>query len=167
MEKQEGPTSPAEGGPFSVCQPKRTRGTGAEDALGGSTVTAMELGDLVVGTAHVCGPDATLGQAAQVMRDAGHGSLGVVEGGRLIGLLTERDIVGAVADGCDIDDVVRNAMAPEPDVFAPSVDVFEAALWLLESGYRHLPVVEGGRLLGVVSVTNVLAAVLDSLEEEE
>ena len=115
----------------------------------------------------MCGPDTTLGEAAEAMRAAGHGSLGVVEGGTLIGLLTERDIVGALATGHDVDGAVRLAMTPDPDVFDPTVDVFEAAQWLLESGYRHLPVVHEGRLLGVVSVTDVLAGVVDSIEEEE
>jgi len=127
----------------------------------------MTLGDLVVGTAHVCGPETTLEEAAVAMRAAGHGALGVVEGGALIGLLTERDIVKAVAQGVRPDDVVRKVTTPDPDTFDRSVDVFEAAEWLLESGYRHLPVVENGRLLGVVSVTDVLGAVLDSVEEEE
>jgi CBS domain-containing protein len=127
----------------------------------------MTLGDLVVGTAHVCGPETTLEEAAAAMRAAGHGSLGVVEGGALIGLLTERDIVGGIGQGLAPNDVVRKVTTPDPDVFDPSVDVFEAAEWLLESGYRHLPVVENGRLLGVVSVTDVLGAVLDSVEEEE
>ncbi len=101
------------------------------------------------------------------MRAAGHGSLGVVEGGALIGLLTERDLVAGLASGLIASDFVRRAMTPEPDVFAPSVDVFEAAQWLLESGYRHLPVVESGRLLGVVSVTDVLSAVLESVELDD
>lgn len=127
----------------------------------------MTLGDLVVGTAHVCGPDTTLEEAAEAMRSAGHGSLGVVEGGSVIGLLTERDLVRGLAAGLTAQDVVRRAMTPDPDVFSPSVDVFEAAQWLLESGYRHLPVVEDGRLLGVVSVTDILGAVLDSIEEDD
>jgi CBS domain-containing protein len=127
----------------------------------------MTLGDLVTGTAHVCGPDTTLAEAAAAMRSAGHGSLGVVEGGSLIGLLTERDIISGIAEGLATDDVVRKVTSPDPDVFDPDVDVFEAAQWLLESGYRHLPVVENGRLLGVVSVTDVLGAVVDSVEVEE
>jgi CBS domain-containing protein len=64
--------------------------------------------------------------------------------------------------------VVRRWMTPDPDTFSADVDVFDAALWLLESGYRHLPVVsDAGHLLGVVSVTDVLSAVIESIDEEE
>ncbi len=116
----------------------------------------------------MCGPDTTIEDAAAAMSASGHGSLGVVEGGALVGVVTERDLVRALGAGHGAGDLVRRWMTPDPDVFDPGVDVFEAAQWLLESGYRHLPVVsESGRLLGVVSVTDVLAGVLDSIEEEE
>lgn len=128
----------------------------------------MTLADLVSGTAHVCGPQTTIEDAAAAMTAAGHGSLGVVEGGALVGVITERDLVRALGAGFGAGDLVRRWMTPDPDVFAPAVDVFDAAQWLLESGYRHLPVVSGeGLLLGVVSVTDVLAAVLESVDDEE
>ena len=128
----------------------------------------MTLADLVSGTAHVCGPQTTIEDAAAAMTAAGHGSLGVVEGGALVGVITERDLVRALGAGFGAGDLVRRWMTPDPDVFAPGVDVFDAAQWLLESGYRHLPVVSGeGLLLGVVSVTDVLAAVLESVDEED
>ena len=50
-------------------------------------------------------------------------------------------------------------MTPDPDVLSPEVEVRDAADWLLATGYRHLPVVEGGRLLGVVSIKDILWAV--------
>jgi CBS domain-containing protein len=128
----------------------------------------MTLADLVGGSAHVCGPDTTIEDAAAAMRASGHGSLGVVEGAELVGLLTERDLVRALGAGFGAGDLVRRWMTPDPDVFSPDVDVFSAAQWLLESGYRHLPVVsDEGRLLGVVSVTDVLSAVLASIEEDD
>jgi CBS domain-containing protein len=128
----------------------------------------MTLGDLVGTGAHVCGPETTLADAAGAMTGAGHGSLGVVEGGHVIGLITERDLVRAIAEGHEPRaEPVSRWMSADPDLFSPAVDVFDAAEWLLESGYRHLPVVEEGMLLGVVSVTDVLGAVLDALDEEE
>ncbi len=115
----------------------------------------------------MCGPDTTIEDAAAAMSASGHGSLGVVEGGALVGVVTERDLVRALGAGHGAGDLVRRWMTPDPDVFDPGVDVFEAAQWLLESGYRHLPVVsDGGRLLGVVSVTDVLSGVLDSIDED-
>ena len=47
-------------------------------------------------------------------------------------------------------------MTTDPDVFSPEIEVREAALWLMETGYRHLPVVEKGDLLGIVSVRDVM-----------
>ena len=52
-------------------------------------------------------------------------------------------------------------MTGSVDTFSPHVEVEEAALWLLESGYRHLPVVDGDRLLAILSIRDVLAAVVD------
>lgn len=128
----------------------------------------MTLADLVGGTAHVCGPETTIEEAAAAMSASGHGSLGVVEGGSLVGVITERDLVRALGAGFGAGDLVRRWMTPEPDVFSPDVDVFDAAQWLLESGYRHLPVVsDAGHVLGVVSVTDVLGAVIASIEEDD
>ncbi len=58
-------------------------------------------------------------------------------------------------------------MSADPDVFDARTDVFEAAEWLIESGYRHLPVVSGsGDLEGIVSLRDLVKALLESLEEE-
>ncbi|MGH8927900.1 MAG: CBS domain-containing protein, partial [Acidimicrobiia bacterium] len=63
----------------------------------------MILRDLVGSAAHVCGPQTSLREAAQAMHQKGHGSLGVVEGMTLLGLITERDLVRALATGIDPD----------------------------------------------------------------
>lgn len=100
------------------------------------------------------------------MAERGHGSVAVIDGRDLVGILTERDIVGALAAGVDIESTpVRDRMAVDPDVFGPDTDVFEAGEFLLESGYRHLPVVEDGVLLGVVSLRDLLGAVLAATDE--
>jgi CBS domain-containing protein len=122
----------------------------------------MEIGSLVGGTASVCGPDLTLVEAAQTMMGEGIGSLGVVEAGRLVGILTERDVLRAVAEGVDTSRAtVSEWMTPEPDCLTPDVDVNDAAEWLLATGYRHLPVMEGDTLLGIASIKDVLWAITD------
>lgn len=125
----------------------------------------MEIRTLIGGTATVCGPGVTLQEAAAMMMDAGIGSLGVIEGGRLVGILTDRDILQAVAEGVGGVALVEDWMTPEPDVLAPDVDVEDAADWLLATGYRHLPVVEEGRLVGVVSIKDVLWALKQTMDE--
>jgi CBS domain-containing protein len=102
------------------------------------------------------------------MHERGHGSLGVVDGMKLLGLITERDLVRAMANGADLDQMtVSSFMSRDPDIFSPEFDVWEAAEWLAESGYRHLPVVEDGALLGIVSVRDLLLAVVEDDNDDE
>ena len=124
----------------------------------------MRLGDLVGDAPYVCGPDTTLLEAAAAMEGSDLGSLAVVEGMDLLGLVTERDIRGAVAAGTDLETAVSEVMSDEPDTFDPDLDVWDAATWIAESGYRHLPVVDDeGALLGVVSIRDLLKALVDTV----
>ena len=126
----------------------------------------MEIRSLVGGSASVCGPEATVAAAAQTMVNDGIGSIGVVEHGRLIGIFTERDALRATAAGADLStEKVSEWMTPDPDVLSPTVEVEDAAEWLLATGYRHLPVVEDGALLGIVSIKDVLWA-FDPAQQE-
>ena len=124
----------------------------------------MRLGDLVGDAPYVCGPDTTLLEAASAMEGSDLGSLAVVEGMELLGLVTERDIRRAVAAGIDLETAVSEVMSDEPDTFDPDLDVWDAATWIAESGYRHLPVVDDdGSLLGVVSIRDLLKALVDTV----
>jgi CBS domain-containing protein len=78
----------------------------------------------------------------------------------LIGIISERDIVRAIADGRDADTAkVSEYMTPDPDFLEPDVEVTDAAEWMLAAGYRHLPVAEEGRVLGIVSMKDVMWAI--------
>lgn len=124
----------------------------------------MRLGELVGSAPYVCGPDTTLVEAASAMEGSDLGSLAVVEGMDLLGLVTERDIRRAVAAGTDLETAVSAVMSDEPDTFDPDLDVWDAATWIAESGYRHLPVVDDdGSLLGVVSIRDLLKALVDTV----
>lgn len=119
----------------------------------------VKLRGMVSGRAEVCGPETTLQEVAERMMATHVGSVGVVEGRDLAGIITERDIVRAASDGADVTvEVVEDWMTSDPDVFSPDVEVAEAASWLLETGYRHLPVMENGELLGILSIRDVLWA---------
>jgi CBS domain-containing protein len=121
----------------------------------------MRIGALVGGKATVVGPEATLGDAAEALVANGVGSLGVVSDRNLVGIITERDLVRAVAEGADPEvEAVGSWMADAPDVFPPEVEVEEAARWLLEVGYRHMPVMDDGELLGIVSIRDILWAMV-------
>jgi CBS domain-containing protein len=119
----------------------------------------MKLGSLVGGTATVVGPEATVADAAEVLIEDSVGSLVVVDGRQVVGIITERDVVRAIAAGVDPEgESIEDWMSDAPDTFSPDVDVEEAAAWLLEVGYRHMPVMEEGELLGIVSIRDILWA---------
>jgi CBS domain-containing protein len=114
---------------------------------------------MVGGRAAVCGPETTLQDVSEAMLATHVGAVGVVEGRRLTGIITERDVLSAVADGVDpVSEIVRDWMTADPDVFSPEAQVREAAEWLLETGYRHMPIMEDGELLGIVSIKDILWA---------
>lgn len=120
----------------------------------------MHVGSLVGGGSEVIGREATLEQAADALIRLGIGSLAVVDNRSLAGIITERDIVRAVSEDADpADEVVGDWMSEAPDTIEPGVDVEEAAAWLLEVGYRHLPVMENDELIGIVSMRDLLWAI--------
>ncbi|HEY5649974.1 MAG TPA: CBS domain-containing protein [Acidimicrobiia bacterium] len=119
----------------------------------------MEIRNLVAGETVACGRDVTLADIAALMISEDVGSVAVVDGSTLLGIVTERDLVRALAAGTDTDEATaREWMTVDPDVADPDLSVEDAARWMLTAGYRHLPVVEGTRLMGVVSIKDVLWA---------
>ena len=103
--------------------------------------------------------DSTVGDAAQVMVRGGFGSVIVVHGRMLLGILTERDVLRAAASEDDLRSAsVERWMTPDPDTSEPDLDTEEAAGLMLSRGYRHLPVVVDGDLVGMVSLRDVLSA---------
>jgi CBS domain-containing protein len=98
-------------------------------------------------------PEDTIGEAAAKMTEADVGAVVVSDFGRLIGILTERDIMRAVARRTHSSVTrVREWMTSDPITVPSSMDVEEAARTMLEHGFRHLPVVDEGRPVGIVSL---------------
>ncbi|MDH3247776.1 MAG: CBS domain-containing protein [Acidimicrobiia bacterium] len=119
----------------------------------------MEIRNLVAGETVACGRDVTLADIASLMISEDVGSVAVVDGSTLLGIVTERDMVRALAADTDANmATAREWMTVDPDVADPDLSVEDAARWMLTAGYRHLPVVEGTRLMGVVSIKDVLWA---------
>jgi CBS domain-containing protein len=104
----------------------------------------------------------TLRSAAERMWRQQTGSLLITDDGRLTGIITERDVLRAVALGADLTrSTVDEAMTAEVFTVPPDMPLHEAAREMATRWIRHLPVVENGKLLGVVSmrdVTGVFAA---------
>ena len=128
----------------------------------------MKLRGMVGGRADICGVETTLQEVSRAMVAAQAGSAGVISGRLLVGIITERDVLRAAAAGAEIStELVQDWMTADPDVFSPDVDVREAAQWLIETGYRHLPVMEDGEMLGILSIMDILWAMISLAPDQE
>jgi CBS domain-containing protein len=115
------------------------------------------LGELMTGAEVSVAPEDTLGEAAERMAEDGVGSAVVLDSGRLIGILTERDLLRAVAGRVHTSEArVRAWMTVDPLTATEATSADEAIRTMLEQGFRHLPVVEGGRTIGVVSLRELM-----------
>lgn len=105
-------------------------------------------------------PEDTLGEVAERMTAINVGAVAVKDFGRLIGILTERDMLKAMAARVHTSEArVRQWMTEDPITAPLDMDVEEAARIMLDHGFRHLPVVdEGGQVVSVVSLRRVVAA---------
>jgi CBS domain-containing protein len=98
----------------------------------------VEIRELIGNGAITTTADVTLHKAATRMVDKRVGSLAALEGDILAGIITERDILRAAAEGVDLGTAtVSEWMSPRPDVTEPDMDINDAAQWMLATGYRH------------------------------
>jgi CBS domain-containing protein len=115
------------------------------------------LGELMTGAVVSVAPEDTLGEAAERMAEDGVGSAVVLDSGRLIGILTERDLLRAVAGRVHTSEArVREWMTVDPMTATEATSADEAMRTMLEQGFRHLPVIEGGRTIGIVSLRELM-----------
>ena len=105
-------------------------------------------------------PEDTLGEVADRMNAVNVGAVVVKDFGRLIGILTERDLLKAMAARVHTSEArVRQWMTPDPITTTLDTDVEAGARIMLEKGFRHLPALdENGQVAGVVSLRRVVAA---------
>ena len=104
-------------------------------------------------------PDTPVADAAASMVQANVGSAIVMQGSFLAGILTERDVMRAAASGQDLSvSVVSDWMSPDPQSATPDTSAEDAAQIMLLNGFRHLPVVQGRMVCGVVSLRDLFAA---------
>jgi CBS domain-containing protein len=104
-------------------------------------------------------PDTTVSEAAASMVRARVGSVIVLQGSFLAGILTERDVLRAAASGENLSaSVVSVWMSPDPQAASLDMSAEEAAQIMLLNGFRHLPVLDGRTVCGVVSIRDLFAA---------
>ena len=121
----------------------------------------MRLAALVGDGAEIVGSEATLADVAKAMAERDVGAVAVVDRDGFVGICTDRDLAMAIGEGCGPDDEVATCMTRTPDVVAPDTRISDAAAWMLETGYRHLPVMADGELLGIIDVRDILWALVE------
>jgi CBS domain-containing protein len=105
--------------------------------------------------------EATLGEAAARMAERGVGAVVVLEDDTIAAILTERDVLKAVAAGKDGSASVTDWMTRHPDTIEPADTTDHAASLMIHGGFRHLPVVEDGKVVGIVSIRDLMRVALD------
>ena len=114
------------------------------------------------------GPDDVATTAARMMRDRRVAAVMVVEADKLIGIVTERDIVFKItAEGTDPSTVrLDQLMTRQPETLRPTDGVLDALEKMQTGRYRHLPVLDGDKIMGMVSIRDIFTAARRSLEED-
>jgi CBS domain-containing protein len=127
----------------------------------------MRISDVMTEAAVTDRPGDTLEQAARKMWKQQTGSLLVLEGGELLGIITERDILKAVANGVALDTRISEVMSKDLITVGPGTSLREAAGVMTEKWIRHLPVLDAGKLVGIVSQRDLAGVLSGALNEPE
>ncbi|MEO7573648.1 MAG: citrate/2-methylcitrate synthase [Acidimicrobiales bacterium] len=123
-----------------------------------ATSTIRTVAEVMSSPAVTAQPSETIAEVSQRMSEHKKGSVVIIDGQRPIGILTERDLVRFNATGAAGSDTKVSEWMTQPvDCAAPDLSVQEAFAGFAEKGYRHLPVVEDGALVGVVSLRSLMA----------
>jgi CBS domain-containing protein len=106
-------------------------------------------------------PGLPLTEVAKRMVAKDVGAVLVTVDERLVGILTERDVLRAVARGIDDSTTVADWMTRDPDTLDPDESTEHAAVLMIHGGFRHLPVTEGDDVVGMLSIRDLMRVVLE------
>lgn len=117
----------------------------------------MTVQDIMTRFPTTLGVDDSITKAAQIMRDEDIGVIPVVDAdGGPVGIVTDRDIVvKSIAEGHDVDSPVAECMTPHPDTIPHDITVEQATRQMAKHQVRRLPVVQNGRLIGILSLGDI------------
>jgi len=119
------------------------------------------VADLMAGDLLTVAADARLTDAVRSMDDRRVGAVLVLDGERLVGVFTERDVLRAVAHGLTPEGTVGEWMTHGPETIEPDETAEHAAVLMIHGGFRHLPVVDDGKVVGILSIRDLMRSVLD------
>ncbi len=122
----------------------------------------MKVSDIMNKDLCTADTDSTLSDAATLMGEHGVGSVLIMDGEHLRGILTERDIVRALSSAHDGPmRPVTEWMTKDPTTVAPDAEVRGALQTMIDGGFRHLPVCEGDAPVGMLSIRDVAGSLAD------
>ncbi|MGH2528192.1 MAG: CBS domain-containing protein [Actinomycetota bacterium] len=116
----------------------------------------MQVADIMKADVKSTSPGDTFANVARLLHDNAISSVVVMDGDRLAGIVTERDLVNLVAEGIDPRTTkVGDRMSTNLDTVEPRSDIAEAAEHMARLRIRHLPVVDKGKLVGIISIRDL------------
>ncbi len=128
----------------------------------------MRISEIMTSAAVTDAATDTLAEAARRMHEQQTGSLLVMDGERLLGIVTERDLLKAVARGLDPRETpLKDVMTTEVITIEPHTSLREAAALMASKWIRHLPVVEGTKVVGIISQRDLTGVLAEALNEPE
>ena len=112
-------------------------------------------------------PDQTVAQAVALLAERRIGAVPVLDAGEVVGVFSERDVIYGLKDGAGVlERAVREVMTAPALTVAPSDAVLGALSLMTRRRLRHLPVVDGGRVVGIVSIGDLVKHRIDRIEAE-
>lgn len=132
-------------------------------------VAARTVADVMDRTLHAAPASTTVGEAAVIMARARVSSTLVMDGGRMVGIFTDRDVVKALSESIESPaDPIRLWMTADPRTITGSEPLEEALQRMLRGGFHHLPVVDpgGGAVVGMLSLEDLARAGVHGAEAE-
>ena len=128
----------------------------------------MRVSEIMTSATVLDQSDDTLAEAARKMWKQQTGSLLVTDGDDLIGIVTERDVLKAVATGVKLEEArIAEVMTKDVVTVGPGTSLREAAKIMADRWIRHLPVVDGGKLVGVISQRDLAGVLAGALNEPD
>ena len=119
------------------------------------------VGEIMSGDVLAVESATTLEDAARRMHERRVGAVVVLdENARLLGIVTERDVLRAVATG-GVEGPVSDVMTPSPETVEPDESAGQAAVLMIHGGFRHLPVVAEGAVVGMISIRDLVRLTVD------
>ncbi len=129
----------------------------------------MKVADIMTPAALTDAPEDTLAEASAKMWQQQTGSLLVIEGDRMLGIVTERDVLRNVAAGRDPKVTsLQDVMTRDVVTITPDADIRAAASIMFEKWFRHLPVVtDDGRVVGIISLRDLVGLLAEGMQAPE